>query len=474
MKIEIKGKKITVVGIGKSGLGAANLLSELGAEVIVTDKKDERELGNFMENIDPHVKKVLDGHPEDIFISADMIVVSPGVPLDIQPLSMASAKGIPIIGELELAFQIIQSSLIMQNPLPQFLAITGTNGKSTTTTLLDFMLKKSGYRTILGGNIGIALTEVIRRLLKNKKIDINYIVSEVSSFQLESIRDLRPKGSLILNMSPDHLDRYHHIKDYYNAKARIFENQGEGDFLIINADDKDLMKVIDEKLEMKSKKPEVFYFSREKEVDGIYFKDGRVYCNFLDPLLITRHFPLIDIEDIKIRGVHNLENAMAASAMALLARCPIEAVKDSLKEFSGLEHRLEFVREIDGVKYFNDSKGTNVSAVIKSLESFDSPIILIAGGRDKAGDFSLLRDLMKERVKAIVLIGEAAEKINKALGDLVETFLANDLEEAVLISRNISRKGDVVLLSPGCASFDMFIDFEDRGRQFKNIVSGLG
>ncbi len=165
---------------------------------------------------------------------------------------------------------------------------------------------------------------------------------------------------------------------------------------------------------------------------------------------------------------------MAASAMALLAGCPIDAVKDSLKEFSGLEHRLEFVREIDGVKYYNDSKGTNVGAVIKSLESFDNPIILIAGGRDKAGDFSLLRELVKERVKAIILIGEAAEKINKALGDLVETFLAKDLEEAVLISRNISTRGDIVLLSPGCASFDMFIDFEDRGRQFKKIVSGLG
>ncbi len=291
MKTEIKGKKVTVVGIGRSGVGAANLISELGAEVILTDRKDKRELGNFMNNIAPDIRRVTGGHPEDIFVSADMIVVSPGVPLDIQPLSVAREKGIQIIGELELAYQIIQSSLIMQNHLPRFLAITGTNGKSTTTTLLDFMLKKGGYRTILGGNIGIALTEEIRRLLKDKKIDIDYIVSEVSSFQLESIRDFRPKGAAILNISPDHLDSYHNIKDYFDAKARIIENQGEGDFLVINADDKALMRVIDEKLEMKGEKPDVFYFSSEKEVDGIYLKDGRVYCNFTEISFINRHSP---------------------------------------------------------------------------------------------------------------------------------------------------------------------------------------
>ncbi len=490
--MEIKDKKITIVGIGRSGVGAANLLSELGAEVIVTDRKNGSELKSFIGNIAPDVKTVLGRHPEDIFLSADMVIISPGVPLDILPLSKAREKGIPIIGELELAYLIIRSlanSELSSLPLlkVQFLAITGTNGKSTTTSLTDFMLKKGGYRTILGGNIGIALTEEIFKIIKSSKskvrnlvknqdsetqtvnFQMDYIVTEVSSFQLESIQDFRPKGALILNITPDHLDRYHRLEDYYDAKLRIFLNQGEGDFLIINADDKELIKVVDEKLKMKSIKPEIFYFSREKEVEGVYFKNGKIYCNLSNPLIAARHSRLIDTEEIKIKGVHNLENAMAA----LLAGCPIDAVRNSLKEFSGLEHRLEFVREIDGVKYFNDSKGTNIGAVIKSLESFEEPIILIAGGRDKAGDFSVLRNLVKEKVKAMVLIGEAAEKINKALGDLVETFLAKNLEEAALISRNISTKGDIVLLSPGCASFDMFVDFEDRGRQFKKIVNGL-
>ncbi|MEW6215306.1 MAG: UDP-N-acetylmuramoyl-L-alanine--D-glutamate ligase, partial [Nitrospirota bacterium] len=302
---------------------------------------------------------------------------------------------------------------------------------------------------------------------------LDYLVAEVSSFQLESIKDFRPKVAAILNITPDHLDRYHSLKEYSDAKARIFDNQRGNDFLVLNADDPETMKIKNEKLEMRSKNPKVFYFSRKKEVEGVYFRDGMIYCNLPNLPLTPYPLPLIRVDEIKIKGVHNLENAMAASAMALLAGCPLEAVIDSLKEFSGLEHRLEFVRDIDGVGYFNDSKGTNIGAVIKSLESFREPIILIAGGRDKAGNFSLLRYLVKERVKAIVLIGEAGERIKRALGDLTWTVTAKDLIEAVNISRHIAVKGDVVLLSPACASFDMFIDFEDRGRQFKKIVWSL-
>jgi UDP-N-acetylmuramoylalanine--D-glutamate ligase len=278
---------------------------------------------------------------------------------------------------------------------------------------------------------------------------------------------------VILNITPDHLDRYHSLEEYCDAKARIFENQVEGDFLLLNADDPEAVKAMSEKLKVKKEKPRIFYFSRKREVEGVYSREGRVYCNFPESSLITRHSLLINGEEIRIKGVHNLENAMAASAMALLAGSPLEAVRDSLREFPGLEHRLEFVREIDGVRYFNDSKGTNIGAVVKSLESFNVPIILIAGGRDKAGDFSILRDLVKERVKAIVLIGEATEKIKRSLGDLTETLMAKNLQEAVEISRSISTKGDIVLLSPACASFDMFADFEDRGRQFKKIVTEL-
>ncbi len=493
----IAGKKVTVVGLGKSGLGAANLLSELGAYVTVTDMKQEQELSEFTEKLRPSVMLALGSHPEDIFVSSDMLVISPGVPLGIPPVSKALGKGIPVIGELELAYLILSNRSLQLDSeesaagsrIP-FLAVTGTNGKSTTTSLLNVMLRKGGFRTILGGNIGNALTEEIYKRIGDSETrrpgdvtvsparrfaasEVDYIVAEISSFQLETIKDFKPKGAVILNITPDHLDRYHSLEEYAEAKARIFENQIEGDFLLLNADDPETMKVKSEKLELNRKQLKIFYFSRKKEVEGIYGKDGKIYCNFPNLSLVTRHALLIDAEDIKIKGVHNLENAMAASAMALLAGSSIEAVRDSLRIFPGLEHRLEFVREIEGVRYVNDSKGTNVGAVVKSVESFTEPVILIAGGRDKAGDFTLLSNLVKEKVKALVLIGEAREKIKQAFGNFAETVMATDLKEAIEVSRSMAKKGDVVLLSPACASFDMFIDFEDRGRQFKKIVMEL-
>ena len=476
----IKDKNVTVVGLARSGVGAANLLSELGAGVTVTDVKTEYELKDFIAGLSPSVRLALGGHPEDIFVKTDMVVVSPGVRLDIKPLVQAKSRGIPVIGELELAYRIATGGSD-NPPIPPllnsgkggFLAVTGTNGKSTTTSLVDFMMRKAGFRTILGGNIGNAVTEEVRKQRsKGKEQSVDFIVVEVSSFQLESTEDFSPKVAAIINITPDHLDRYHSLKEYSDAKAKIFENQRGEDFLVLNADDPETMKVKSEKLEVKSERPTTLYFSRKKEVEGIYFRNGRIYCNLPDPSL-TLGSSLIRADEIKIKGVHNLENAMAASAMALLAGCPVQPVIDSLKEFGGLEHRLEFVRELKGVRYFNDSKGTNVGAVLKSLESFSQPVILIAGGRDKAGDFSQLRRLVKEKVKVLVLIGEAAEKIRKALGDITATVTAVDLRDAVLISQDMSSEGDVVLLSPACASFDMFMDFEDRGRQFKKMVMEL-
>ena len=485
---------MTVVGLARSGIGAANLLSELGAHVTVTDIKTEGDLREFAARLNPSVRLALGSHPEDIFIHADMVVVSPGVPLDIRPLVHAKTGKIPVIGELELAYQIAVDGSYNPPIAPLikkdgggFLAVTGTNGKSTTTALLDFMMKRGAYKTILGGNIGNALTEeILRRYMVHdtRFTTLDYIVAEVSSFQLEAIRGFRPKVAAIVNITPDHLDRYHSLEEYGNAKARIFENQGEGDFLVLNRDDPETMKVYNSEFSpqgvaggdkiQNSKLPRVFYFSRKQEkVEGLYLKNGTVYCNIPDLPQVPFPSVLIKVGEIKIKGVHNLENAMAASAMALLAGCPAEAVIDSLKEFPGLEHRLEFIRELNGVSYFNDSKGTNVGAVIKSLESFSEPIVLIAGGRDKAGDFFQLRDLVRERVKSLVLIGEAREKIKKAIGDLTDTIMAQDLRDAVNISRNTAEKGDVVLLSPACASFDMFEDFEDRGRQFKEIVMGM-
>jgi|Deesub1362A_J573_1020465.scaffolds.fasta_scaffold00444_30 UDP-N-acetylmuramoylalanine--D-glutamate ligase len=448
--------KTVVVGLARSGLCAANLLAKMGKEVTVTDVKTMDELGGFVEKLSPSVNVLLGGHPEWIFEDAELIVVSPGVPLDLEPIKKAKAAGISVIGELELAYRMLKKT--------PFYAVTGTNGKSTTVTLLDWMLRKAGRKTLFGGNIGNALTgEILEKANGQFRIpDIDCVVVEVSSFQLESIDEFKPKIAAILNITEDHLDRYPSMEDYKKAKKRISLNQTETDFLVLNADDPEVMGLYDSAFESKGT---VSFFSRKKEVKGVYLKDDSV-CS-------SEHGCLISVDGIRIRGVHNLENAMAASGMALLAGCPPEAVVESLKEFPGLEHRLEFVREINGVKYINDSKGTNIGAVIKSLESFSEPVVLIAGGRDKAGNFTLLRNSVKEKVKALVLIGEAREKIKRALYDITECHLADDLRSAVATASSLAEPGDVVLLSPACASFDMFADYEDRGRQFKAVVMEL-
>jgi len=338
------------------------------------------------------------------------------------------------------------------------------------------MMRRSGLKTILGGNIGNALTEEIYTLefmVHDPSSRVDWIVAEVSSFQLEGIDTFRPKIATILNITPDHLDRYEGMEGYIDAKARIFENQRETDFLILNADDPEIIKVRDERLEVRTEKPKAVYFSRQREVDGLYFKNGIVYCNSPCLSVPTSPFPLISQDDIGIKGVHNLDNAMAASAIALLAGCSVDAIREVLMGFSGLEHRLEFVEDIKGVSFINDSKGTNVGAVLKSLESLDPPIILIAGGLDKGSDFSILRDAIRDKVRHLILIGDAKDKIRKALDGSTEISYALTLEEAVGIAILKAVPGDTVLLSPACASFDMFKDFEDRGRRFKDAVRRL-
>ena len=485
--METKGKKITVVGLARSGVGAANLLARLGADVTVTDARAESELSGPVARLSPLAKRALGGHPEEIFRGADLLVVSPGVPLDMQQIVAARAAGVPVIGELELAFQIAEGAAAGRVP---FLAVTGSNGKSTTTTLLDMMMRKGGFGTMLAGNIGNALTEELLNTAGGdapaakggrgddrpaSPLSFNLpdcIVLEVSSFQLDATDAFRPHIAAVLNITPDHLDRYASAGEYARSKARVFKNQREGDFLVLNADDPETMKIEREELQLRKDGPAVFFFSRKHEVKGLFFRDGSVYCDI--PLLLCGPGrPLISASEIRIQGVHNLENAMAASAMALLAGCPPGAVIEALREFGGLEHRLEFVRELDGVRYVNDSKGTNVGAVIKSIESFVQPVVLIAGGRDKAGDFSALRELVSRKVKSLVLIGEAARKIGDAVGDATDTVTAGSLADAVAIARRKAKAGDVVLLSPACASFDMFRDFEDRGEQFKKAVMEL-
>jgi UDP-N-acetylmuramoylalanine--D-glutamate ligase len=443
--------KAVVVGLARSGLGAANLLARMGEEVTVTDVRAEKDLAEFTSKLSPSVNLILGGHPDWLFEDAELVVVSPGVPLGIRPLEDARKAGVRIIGELELAYECLHG-------VP-FYAVTGTNGKSTTVTLLDLMLRGAGKRCLFGGNIGNALTgEILKRANGGGRVeDVDCVVAEVSSFQLEAIERFRPRVASVLNITPDHLDRYGSMAEYRKAKRRIFRNQRRGDWLVLNADDPEAMK-------LRGSRKNVHFFSRKDEVNGVYLKRNAV--------LSSEYGPLLGADDIRVKGVHNLENAMAASAMALLAGCPPETVVEALREFPGLEHRLEFVRELDGVRYINDSKGTNTGAVAKSLESFAGPVVLIAGGRDKAGDFSVLRPLM-DRVRALVLIGEAREKIRAALSDVVECHMAGSLQDAIGRARAAARAGDVVLLSPACASFDMFRDFEDRGRQFKKLVEEL-
>lgn len=439
-----KGKRVTVVGLARSGVAAARALDALGARVTATDKKPLADLAAQVKALGGRIAVEAGGHPDRLFAEADLIVLSPGVPKLPQILA-ARGRGIPVISELELAW------LLSRSP---YAGITGTNGKSTVTTLVGLMLERSGKKTLVAGNIGNALTEDVGLLRRQ-----DWIVAELSSFQLEDIETFRPRVAAILNVTQDHLDRYRTIEEYGEAKARVFMNQTRKDFLVLNFDDPAV------KAFSKRTAATVVPFSRLLRFNpGACVRDGFVEWNGRRVLAVS---------DIRIKGVHNLENALAAAAVSFCAGADAGSIAAVLREFPGLEHRLEFVREKDGVTYINDSKGTNVGAVVKSVEGFTQPVILIAGGLDKGSDFSPLFGLFRENVKLLILIGKAADKMAAALGAATETVFAKTLQDAVLLASKRASGGDVVLLSPACASFDMFRDFEDRGRQFKEAVMSL-
>lgn len=445
MKANFRGKRVTVVGMARSGVAAARALDALGAQVTITDKKPLSELMPQISALGSRSIFIEAGrHPDRVFLETDLIVLSPGVP-KIPQILQAQQHGVKVISELELAW------LLSDTP---FIGITGTNGKSTVTTLVGLMLAKAKKKVLVAGNIGNALTEDLS-LLRGR----DWIVAELSSFQLEDIETFQPRVATILNVTQDHLDRYHTIKEYGEAKLRISMNQEKEDVLVLNFDDPTV------KAYARRTKATVIPFSRL-----LRFNPGACV---LDGYLTYNNVRVCRVEDIRIQGVHNLENALAAAAVSLCAGADRESVAAVLKEFSGLEHRLELVRKKDGVTYINDSKGTNVGAVVKSVEGFTQPVILIAGGLDKGSDFTPLHDLFKQKVKLLILIGKAAPKMAQALGTSTETVFAATLAEAVQLAAQRSTAGDAVLLSPACASFDMFKDFEDRGRQFKEIVKSL-
>ncbi|MDE2058309.1 MAG: UDP-N-acetylmuramoyl-L-alanine--D-glutamate ligase [candidate division NC10 bacterium] len=448
--IDLAGKRVVVVGLARSGEAACRLLLKQGATVIGTDRRGEHEADAGLCSLEQDgVSLELGKRYLHSLLSADLVVVSPGIDLR-EPLFRRVRKvGIPLIGEVELAYRCSEAT---------FIGITGTNGKSTTTTLIGAMLKQAGLPSHVAGNIGTPLCRVAPSLAAGE-----CVVAELSSFQLETIEQFRPRVALLLNLAPDHLDRYDQIEDYYQAKARIFENQRVSDFAIVNADDP---LVLQAAAQVRGRK---IAFSRTEPLDtGAYVGEDQLIL-----AMNGRREVICRVPELRIQGVHNLENALAASLAAAVAGVPTMAIRNALTSFEGLPHRVECVAEIGGVRYIDDSKGTNVGAVIRSLQSFTVPVVLIAGGKDKQSDFSPLAPLVRERVKRLVLIGQAAPKLRRELAGACPIEDASSLEEAVRRAAAAASPGEVVLLSPACASFDMFTDFEDRGRVFKAAVREL-
>jgi UDP-N-acetylmuramoylalanine--D-glutamate ligase len=450
-----RGKTAIVAGAGRSGIAASRFLLARDARVILTDtsRREDLEPGisGLLETAGHSGELVLElgGHRSESFEKCDFVVASPGIPMTIPPFEASRSAGIPVIAEVELAYRHLKGKII---------GITGSNGKTTTTALASELLAGSGLKAFAAGNIGTPLISFAADSSPE-----NIYVVELSSFQLEGIREFRPFIGSILNLTPDHLDRYSDFKDYVAAKRRIFMNQGQDDFAVLNADDTGTAAM---RTELRSKP---VLFTRLKILDrGAFVRNGRVI--FSDE---QSERDLFALDAVKLMGAHNLENVLASCSIAILAGADPESLEKSIRGFKGVEHRIEFVSELEGVRYYNDSKATNVAATIKSLEAFPGNILLIAGGRDKEGDFTLLRPLVRERVKHLVLIGESAEKIRKALSGVTDTSSAESLEEAVVMCRELARAGDVVLLAPACASFDMFRDYAHRGRTFKEAVGRL-
>jgi len=447
--MELKDKRVLVVGLGKSGVASALFLKAHGARVTVSDTKSGDELRNEIPVLLDHgVTVETGGHGERLFRGQDLIVVSPGVPVDAPLLAQARSLGEAVIGEIELAAQFLPGPIV---------AITGSNGKTTTTTLTGEILAAGGLPTLVGGNIGTPAISLAERAKPE-----TVIVLEVSSFQLETIQTFRPKVSAVLNVTPDHLDRHRTLEVYVDAKTRIFENQQGGDFAVLNGDDPICVAMAGRT------RAQVFWFSRQQEVKrGAWVRDGNIL--FRDS---TGQREIMQVSEIPLKGAHNLENVLAAVCASALMGCAPEKIRQAVREFKAVEHRLEFVATIRGVDYYNDSKATNVDATIKALESFPANIHLILGGKDKGSDYTVLNELLRQRVKRVYTIGAAAAKIESQIKN-VEVVHAETLENALRKANAVAQPGDVVLLAPACASFDQFKSYEHRGKVFKEIVSSF-
>src|ERR1700722_15659930 len=449
--MELKDKRVLVVGLGKSGMASALFLKAHGARVTVSDTKSGDELRNEIPGLLDHgITVETGGHGDRTFRGQDLIVVSPGVPVDALPLAQARALGESVIGEIELAARFLPGPIV---------AITGSNGKTTTTTLTGEIMTAGGLTTLVGGNIGTPAISLAERARPETAI-----VLEVSSFQLETIESFRPKVAVVLNVTPDHLDRHRTFEAYVDAKARIFENQQASDFTVLNFDDPTCVAMA-----ARTKAP-VVWFSRQKEVaQGAWVCDGNIVFRG------TSGGPqreILQVSEIPLKGAHNLENVLAAVCAGVIMGCGPEKIREAVRDFKAVEHRLEFVATVGGVDYYNDSKATNVDATIKALESFPANIHLILGGKDKGSDYTVLNHLLRQRVKRVYTIGAAAAKIESQI-KAADVVHAETLENAIRKANAAAAPGDVVLLAPACASFDQFKSYEHRGRTFKEIVRGL-
>jgi UDP-N-acetylmuramoylalanine--D-glutamate ligase len=446
---ELRGKRTLVVGLARTGVATALFCAARGARVTATDARTENAIGEALAQLrSAEVHLELGVHRENTFLEQDLIVPSPGVPADAPLLQAARAKGVSIWSEIELADRFLKGRLI---------GITGSNGKTTTTSLIEHILRNAGIPTILAGNIGTPLIARVEQTNEN-----TVTVVELSSFQLELIDTFRPDTSVFLNLTPDHLDRHHTLESYGSAKARIFENQTESDSAVLNADDPATTKYA-------PSKPQVFWFSRKQRVaQGTFVRGDEI---------VFRHDGkeevVLQLQDISLAGAHNVENVLAAAAATRLAGADAAAIARGVRSFSGVEHRLEFVAEIGGVRYYNDSKATNVDATLKALEAFPGRILVILGGKDKGSDYTALQKVLREKAILALLIGAASEKIEKQIAGSVASERAGTIERAVDIASHAARPGDVVLLAPACASFDQFENYEHRGRVFKELVHQL-
>jgi UDP-N-acetylmuramoylalanine--D-glutamate ligase len=454
--MEFQKKNILIIGMARSGMSSAKLCCRLGAKVKIQDMKTREQLIPQLEEEiyileQMGIELILGEDPADIVEYQDLIIISPGVPTDLRFIQKARETNVPVWSEIELAYILCSCPIV---------AITGTNGKTTTTTLVGEIIKEYNPNTYVVGNIGTPFTNKVDKI----KLE-DCVVAEISSFQLETIHNFKPKVSAILNITPDHLNRHKTYENYIAAKERIYENQDINDFCVLNEDD-DICIKMKEKI-----KASIMPFSRKKELDkGLFLKDNKIWIKW-DNI----NCGICKVSDLQILGEHNIENVLAAAAISICIGVPIDIIKRVIISFKGVEHRIEYVDTIDEVEYYNDSKATNIDAAIIGIKAMKAPIVLIGGGMDKGADFTEWINMFPGKVKSLILIGETADKIintahKTGFSDIKK---ASSLNEAVILAKNIANHGDCILLSPACASWDMFKSYEERGNIFKQAVYAL-